>query len=87
MSVLAFIATEILAVKSMTAEGDARKKGRNLQILGVPCAAPPHAASKSGRGWSRLAQGPHRTVNPSQTCSACGRQERKPQAQRVHRCA
>jgi len=41
-------------------------------------------AEEAGLAWLKV---PTRTVKRSQTCSACGRQERKPLAQRVHRCA
>ncbi|HTP26511.1 MAG TPA: zinc ribbon domain-containing protein [Anaeromyxobacteraceae bacterium] len=39
-------------------------------------------AEEAGLAWLKV---PTRTVKPFQTCSACGRQERKPLAQRVHR--
>jgi len=88
VSVLDFIATEVLAVKKMTASGGSLKKGLNREIL----AASPALflqmlrakAEEAGLAWLEV---PTRTVKPSQTCSACGRQEPKPLAQRVHRCA
>ncbi|HTP29022.1 MAG TPA: zinc ribbon domain-containing protein [Anaeromyxobacteraceae bacterium] len=41
-------------------------------------------AEETGLAWLKV---PTCTVKLSQTCSACGRQERKPLAQQVHRCA
>ncbi|HTP51398.1 MAG TPA: zinc ribbon domain-containing protein [Anaeromyxobacteraceae bacterium] len=85
MILLALIATEILAVKHVTTEGDARNKAHTVR-----CATSPALflqmlrakAQEAGLAWL-----PTRTVKPSQTCSTCGRQERTPLAQRVHRCA
>ncbi|HTP28117.1 MAG TPA: zinc ribbon domain-containing protein [Anaeromyxobacteraceae bacterium] len=86
VSVLALIATEILVVKN--AGGGARKKGLNREIFATSPARFLHVlrakAKEAGLAWLKV---PTRTVKPSQTCWACGRQQRKSLAQRVHRCA
>ena len=73
-------------VKNMTAGGGARKKGLHGEILATSPALLLQMvrarAEEAGLAWLKV---PARTVKPSQT--ACGRQERKPLAQRVHRCA
>ena len=65
-----------------------QKAGLNREILS---AAPGmflqllrYKAEEAGIEWTEV---PTRTVKPSQTCAACGRQERKSLSQRVHRCA
>ena len=40
-------------------------------------------AEEAGVAWLEV---PTRTVKPSQTCSGCGRQEKKTLTQRMHRC-
>jgi len=78
-------ATQVLSVKNMTAGGGARKKGPNREILATSPALFLHMLrAKAEEAGLKV---PTRTVKPSQTCSACGWQERKPLAQRVHRCA
>ena len=88
MGVLGVIATEVLAVKNMTAAGGAHKKGLNREILSTAPALFLQMlrakAEEAGVAWLEV---PTRTVKPSQTCSGCGRQEKKTQAQRMHRCA
>ncbi|HTP29690.1 MAG TPA: transposase, partial [Anaeromyxobacteraceae bacterium] len=85
VGVLGVIATEVLAVKNMTAAGGAHKKGLNREILST---APVlflqmlrAKAEEAGVAWLEV---PTRTVKPSQTCSGCGRQEKKTLAQRMH---
>ena len=55
VSVLAFIATEVLSVKDMTARGGALKKGRNREILATSPALFLHMlrtkAEEAGLGW------------------------------------
>jgi putative transposase len=83
----ALIAVEKLNIKNMSAEGGAYKKGLNREILS---AAPgmfhqmlKYKAEEAGIEWIEI---PTREVKPSQTCHACGRQEKKPLAQRKHDC-
>ena len=81
------ISTEVLNISGMTAEGGAQKAGLNREIL----AASPatflqmlrYKAEEAGVRWIDV---PTRTVKPSQTCSGCGRQEKKTLADRVHSC-
>jgi len=72
VSVLAFIATEVLAVKNMTAGRGTRKKGLNREILATSPALFLHMlrakAEEAGLVWLEV---PTRTVKPFRTCSAC----------------
>jgi len=81
------IAVETLNTKGMSAHGGVRKKGLNREILS---AAPgmfhqmlKYKAEEAGIEWIEI---PTRQVKPSQTCHACGRQEKKPLTQRKHDC-
>lgn len=81
------IATEELRIKNMVREGGAHKRGLNRAILD---AAPGeffqllrYKAESAGVLWFDV---PTRKVKPSQTCSACGRREKKTLAERVHSC-
>jgi len=81
------IVTEALGVKGMTAEGGEYKKGLNREILST---APAmflsmlrYKLEEAGGTWVEV---PTQKVKPSQTCSGCGRQEKKTLAERVHRC-
>ena len=83
----ALIAVEKLDVKNMSAEGGSYKKGLNREILSV---APgmfhqmlKYKAEETGIEWIEI---PTRQVKPSQTCHRCGRQGKKPLAQRKHEC-
>jgi len=83
----ALIAVEKLNVKNISAYGGGHKKGLNREILS---AAPgmfhqmlKYKAEEAGVEWIEI---PTRQVKPSQTCHACGLQEKKPLAQRKHEC-
>jgi putative transposase len=84
----ALIAVEKLSVKNMSAKGGTYKKGLNREILS---AAPgmfhqmlKYKAEEAGIEWIEI---PTREVKPSQTCHGCGRQEKKPLAERKHDCS
>jgi putative transposase len=81
------IAVEDLNIKGMSAHGGAYKKGLNREILS---AAPgmfhqmlKYKAEEAGIEWIEI---PTQKVKPSQTCHACGKQEKKELAQRKHEC-
>ena len=82
-----YIAVEKLNVKNMSAEGGAYKKGLNREILsaspGMFHQMLKYKAEEAGIEWIEI---PTRQVKPSQTCHACGRQEKKELAQRKHAC-
>jgi putative transposase len=84
---LALIATETLKVKNMTAAGGSRKRGLNREILSTAPALFLQMlrakAEEAGVAWLEV---PTQTVKPSQTCSGCGRQQKKTLAERTHRC-
>lgn len=81
------IATEILNVKNLTAAGGRRKRGLNREILSTaPSAFFRILACKAeGAGSWYVALSP-RKLKPSQTCYACGRQEKKLLSAREHVC-
>lgn len=93
-----FIATEVLNVAGMTASahGSVENPGRNVrqkaglnrEILstspGMLFQMLRYKAEEAGVVWLDV---PTKRVKPSQTCAACGRQEKKPLAMRVHRCS
>lgn len=81
------IATEELRVKNMVAKGGSRKAGLNRAILDVGMRGiRQKLAYKAEEAGTRLVGVPTPKVKPSQTCPICLRQEKKPLAQRVHRC-
>lgn len=81
------IATEELRVKNMTAKGGSRKAGLNRAILDVGMRGIlQKLAYKAEEAGTRLVEVPTPKVKPSQSCPICLRQEKKPLAQRVHRC-
>lgn len=84
---LGLIATEGLNVKAMTAKGGSHKKGLNREILSTAPAAflamLRYKAEEAGIQWVEV---PTQKVKPSQTCSGCGKQVKKPLAERRHRC-
>lgn len=83
----AVLGLENLSIKNMTASGGKRKKGLNRNILDAAGAAfhrmLKYKAEEAGT-WAMEA--PTRQIKPSQTCYACGRQEKKPLRQRQHSC-
>jgi putative transposase len=84
---LGLIATETLAVKGMTAKGGSYKKGLNREILSTaPAAFLAMLRYKAEEAGIQLVEVPTRQVKPSQTCSGCGKQAKKPLAERHHRC-
>jgi putative transposase len=81
------IAAEILSVKSMTANGGAKKRGLNREILST---APTQfyqllksKAEEAGVIWVDI---PTREVKPSQTCYRCSVQKKKTLFERWHKC-
>ena len=88
ISQAALVATEELSVKNMTAKGGSYKKGLNREILstspGMFFSFLKYKAEEAGIFWKEI---PTREVKPSQTCSNCGRQEKKALSQRTHPCS
>lgn len=83
----AVLGLEALNIKNMTASGGQHKKGLNRSILDAAGGAfhrlLRYKAEEAG-AWAMEA--PTQQVKPSQTCHACGRQEKKPLGQRRHEC-
>lgn len=81
------IATEALNVRGMTAHGGSRKRGLNREILSTAPATflslLRFKAEEAGVVWVEI---PTQKVKPSQTCSRCGRQRKKPLSERTHSC-
>ena len=81
------IAVEKLNIKGMTAKGGKRKKGLNREVLSTaPAAFHEMLKYKVEETGTRYIEVPTRKVKPSQTCSGCGRREKKPLKQREHSC-
>lgn len=81
------LATEKLSVRNMTAEGGARKKGLNREILDTaPAAFVQKLKYKADERGIEFVELNTRKEKPSQTCPACGRVEKKKLSQRVHKC-
>ncbi len=78
---------EALDIRNMTASGGQHKKGLNRSILDAAGGAfhqmLGYKAEEAG-AWAMEA--PTRQIKPSQTCHACGRQEKKPLGERRHEC-
>lgn len=81
------IGAEMLSVKSMTANGGAKKRSLNREILST---APTQfyqllksKAEEAGTIWVDI---PTRQVKPSQTCYQCGIQKKKSLFERWHQC-
>ncbi len=87
ISEFAVLGLEDLNIKNMTASGGQHKKGLNRSILDAAGGAfhqlLSYKAEEAG-AWAMKA--PTRQIKPSQTCHACGRQEKKPLGQRRHEC-
>jgi putative transposase len=83
----ALIAVEELNVKAMTASGGAHKKGLNREILNTSPSALnaclKYKAEEADTKWHEI---PTRKVKPTQTCSGCGKRQKKTLAQRQHDC-
>jgi putative transposase len=83
----ALIATESLNVKNMTTSGGNYKKGLNREILNTaPATLISFLKYKAEEAHIHWIEVPTRQVKPSQTCSGCGDQEKKPLSKRVHSC-
>lgn len=81
------IAVEKLNTKGMTANGGQRKKGLNREILSTaPGAFHLMLKYKAAEAGTRYIEVPTRKVKPSQTCSGCGNQAKKPLSERQHAC-
>jgi putative transposase len=81
------IAVEKLNTKGMTAKGGQRKKGLNREILSTaPGAFHTMLKYKAAEAGTRYIEVPTRKVKPSQTCSGCGNQAKKPLSERQHTC-
>ena len=78
---------EALNIKGMTASGGAYKKGLNRSILDTAASAfhrvLRYKAEEAG-AWA--VEAPTRQLKPSQTCHACGHENRKPLKERWHDC-
>ena len=81
------MASEKLQVKNMTVKGGSRKKGLNREILNTAPAMLmsflKYKAEEANTHWIDI---PTRKVKPSQTCSGCGNQKKKPLSERLHQC-
>lgn len=83
----ALIAVEKLNVKAMTAAGGSRKAGLNREILSTsPGKFHQLLKTKAEEACLQWVEINPRKVKPSQTCSGCGHQEKKPLSQRWHHC-
>lgn len=81
------IAVEKLNIKGMTSSGGKRKKGLNREVLSTaPGAFHGMLKYKAEEAGTRYIEVPTRKVKPSQTCSGCGKQEKKALQQRRHEC-
>ncbi|MBI2569529.1 MAG: transposase [Candidatus Schekmanbacteria bacterium] len=94
----ALLATKKLAVANMTrsARGTVEAPGKNVRqkaglnksiLDGAPAAFLGMVRYKAAEAGIALVEAPTRMIKPSQTCPACGRQQKKTLAERVHRCA
>jgi putative transposase len=81
------LVTERLSIQSMTANGGRRKRGLNREILSTaPALFLQMLRYKAEEAGSHFREAPTRRLKPSQTCHRCGRQVKKPLAERIHRC-
>lgn len=81
------LAVEDLNLKGMTAAGGAYKRGLNRHILDAAGGAFHQLLGyKAEEAGAWVMEAPTRDLKPSQTCHACGRQAKKPLAQRWHHC-
>ena len=91
------IATESLSIKNMTASARgtveapgrnvAQKAGLNREILATaPSTFLAMLRYKAAEAGVEFVEVPSRKVKPSQTCSGCGKQRKKPLSQRQHVC-
>ncbi|MBI3330172.1 MAG: transposase [Nitrospinae bacterium] len=87
IAVLAVLVTEALGIKAMTANGGTRKRGLNREILSTaPGLFLQMLRYKAEEAGSWYLEAPTRRLKPSQTCHRCGRQAKKPLAERWHTC-
>lgn len=88
ISEFAALGLEQLSIKNMTAKGGRHKKGLNRSILDAAGGVFHHVLGyKAQEAGTWAVKAPTRQLKPSQTCHACGRQEKKPLAQRCHKCS
>jgi len=84
----AVLGLEALNIRNMTARGGQHKKGLNRSILDAAGAAfHQRLGYKAEEAGAWAMEAPTRQLKPSQTCHACGRQEKKPLGQRRHECS
>ena len=82
------VATEDLNIKNMTVAGGAHKAGLNRSILDTsPAEFFSLLRYKAEDAGIKYVEVPTRKLKPSQTCSGCGRVEKKPLSQRLHSCS
>lgn len=83
----AVLGLEDLNIRNMTASGGQYKKGLNRHILDAAGGAfHQRLGYKAEEAGTWAMEAPTRHLKPSQTCHACGRQEKKPLGQRRHEC-
>ena len=81
------LATEALAVKPLTAAGGRRTRGLNREMLDTsPGAVFRILACKAKEAGSWYVELSARLIKPTQTCHACGRQEKNALSVREHVC-
>lgn len=84
----AALGLEELNIRNLTASGGQHKKGLNRSILDAAGAAfHQRLGYKAEEAGTWAMEAPTRQLKPSQTCHACGRQEKKPLSQRRHECS
>ncbi len=83
----AALGLEELNIRNLTASGGQHKKGVNRSLLDAAGAAfHQRLGYKAEEAGTWAMEAPTRPLKPSQTCHACGRQEKKPLSQRRHEC-
>ena len=83
----AALGLEALNIRNMAASGGQHKKGLNRSILDAAGGAfHQRLGYKAEEAGTWAMEAPTRQLKPSQTCHACGRQEKKPLGQRRHEC-
>lgn len=83
----AALGLEALNIRNMTASGGQHKRGLNRCILDAAGGAfHQRLGYKAEEAGTWAMEAPTRQLKPSQTCHACGRQEKKPLSQRRHEC-
>jgi putative transposase len=84
----AALGLEELNIRNMTVSGGPHKKGLNRGILDAAGGAfHQRLRYKAEEAGTWAMEAPTRQLKPSQTCHACGRQEKKPLVRRRHECS